>query len=93
MTIYLGSRYETATVDFLTLRTNGDAAPVVFYEFSDLGQMTYSEYVWKAGDRLDAIAMQFYRDPENWWIIAEANPEVTDVQSIPAGTVLRIPSV
>lgn len=93
MTIYLGSRYEEATVDFLALTPTGDAIPVVFYNFSDLGLMTYSEYSWKSGDRLESLAMRFYRDPELWWVIAEANPQVTDVQSIPAGTILRIPSV
>lgn len=93
MTIYLGSRYETATVDFLSLTPGGDAAPVIFYRFSGLGKMTYLEYTWKAGDRLESLAMKFYRDPEYWWIIAEANPEVIDIQNIPAGTTLRIPSV
>jgi nucleoid-associated protein YgaU len=93
MPIYLGSRYETALVDFVALSPRGDAAPVVFYEFSDLGRMTYAEYRWQAGDRLDALAMEYYRDPERWWIIAEANPEVLDIQNIPAGTVLRVPSV
>lgn len=93
MTIYLGSRYETSLVDFISLSSSGDGFPVVFYEFSSLGQLTYSEYRWKAGDRLDQLAMTFYRDPEKWWIIAETNPEVLDIQNIPPGTVLRIPSV
>jgi phage tail protein X len=93
MTIYLGSRYEDSKVDFLDLSDSGDGYPVVFYEFSSLGRLTYSIYRWKRGDRLEALAMKFYRDPERWWIIAEANPEVADVQVIPAGTVLRIPNV
>lgn len=93
MTIYLGSRYEDSNVDFLALTNSGDAAPVVFYSFSDLGRMTYSTYTWKSGDRLDSLAMQFYRNPELWWVITEANPEIVDMQNIPAGTVLRIPSV
>ena len=93
MTIYLGSRYEDSAVDFLALEPNGDAAPVIFYKFSELGLMTYSEYSWKSGDRLEALATKFYRNSEFWWIIAEANPEIIDIQNIPAGTVLRIPSV
>lgn len=93
MTIYLGSRYENSLVDFVALNYRRDAYPIVFYQFSDLGLMTYSEYTWKTGDRLDSLAMSVYRDPERWWIIAEANPEVLDIQNIPAGTVLRIPSV
>jgi nucleoid-associated protein YgaU len=93
MTIYLGSRYEDSKVDFLALNQNGEATPVVFYEFSSIGRLTYSEYRWQTGDRLESLAMRFYRNPERWWIIAETNPEVLDIQNIPAGTVLRIPSV
>lgn len=93
MTIYLGSRYEDATVDFLATNPTGDASPVVFYQFGELGLMTYTTYSWKTGDRLESLATRFYRNPELWWIIAEANPQVADVQAIPAGTVLRIPNV
>jgi nucleoid-associated protein YgaU len=93
MTIFLDSRYARANVDFISLTNSGDAAPVIFYEFSSLGRLTYSEYTVKEGDRLDNLAMQFYRDPERWWVIAEYNPQVSDPQRIPAGTVLRIPRV
>ena len=93
MTIYLGSRYETSVVDFIALSQDGDAAPVVFYEFSELGQISYSEYIWKSGDRLDSVAMQFYGNPEKWWLIPEYNPQILDIQNIPSGTVLRIANV
>ena len=93
MTIYLGSRYENAVVDFVSFTSSQDAAPIVFYEFSNIGLINYNTYTWKEGDRLDQLAMQFYSNPEKWWLIAEYNPEVTDHQNIPAGTVLRIPRV
>ena len=93
MTIFLGSRYAESLVDFISTDDRGDAAPVIFYEFSSLGRLTYEEYTYKEGDRLDNLAMKFYRDPERWWVIAEYNPQVTDPQRIPAGTVLRIPRV
>ena len=93
MTIYLGSRYENAVVDFVSFTSSQDAAPIVFYEFSNIGLINYNTYTWKEGDRLDQLAMQFYSNPEKWWLIAEYNPEVTDHQNIPAGKVLRIPRV
>jgi nucleoid-associated protein YgaU len=62
-------------------------------EFTDIGRIEYNTYTWKEGDRLDQVAMNFYSNPERWWLIAEYNPEVSDHQNIPAGTVLRIPSV
>lgn len=93
MTIHIGSRYEDSVVDFVAFSSNGDAAPIVFYEFSDIGQIQYIEYLWKEGDRLDQVAAKFYQYPDHWWIIAEYNPHVVDPQNIPAGTKLRIPSV
>lgn len=93
MTIYLGSRYENSVVDFVAYNTPESAAPVVFYSFTDIGRISYNEYVWKEGDRLDQLAVSFYRYPEAWWIIAEYNPQITDPTNIPAGTVLRIPNV
>lgn len=91
--IYLGSRYETSVVDFISTTANGDAAPVTFYEFSDLGRISFEEYVWKRGDRLDSVAFQFYGDSDKWWIIPEYNPEIIDPQDIKPGSVLRIPRV
>lgn len=93
MTIYLSSRYENSVVDFVAFTGTSDAAPIVFYEFTDIGLINYNTYTWKEGDRLDQVAMEFYGDPEKWWLIAEYNPEVSDHQNIPAGKVLRIPSV
>ena len=36
----------------------------------------FVEYELKAGDRLDALAQEFYDDPRLWWVIVEANPQV-----------------
>lgn len=93
MAIYLGSRYENSTVDFLAYRSTETAAPVVFYQFPDIGRITYSEYSWKDGDRMDQVATKFYRYPELWWLVAQANPQINDHSKIPAGAVLRIPVV
>jgi nucleoid-associated protein YgaU len=93
MTIYLGSRYENSVVDFVSFTPEQSAAPIVFYDFPGIGLINYHEHTWKSGDRLDQIAMNYYQDPEKWWIIAEYNPEVHDPQNIPVGYVLRIPNV
>ena len=42
------------------------------------------------GDRLDALAHQFYGDVSLWWYIAKANG--LTFMTIPAGTKLRIPA-
>ncbi len=46
------------------------------------------------GDRLDLLAQQFYADTNLYWIIACANPDKVQFDSlfIPEGTELRIPT-
>lgn len=93
MSIYKGSRYEYSTIDYFTTMLNGPEKPVVFYTFSNLGLTNYWEHVYVQGERLDEIAFKYYNRPEYWWIIPEYNPELTDLNNITPGTVLRIPNV
>ena len=46
-----------------------------------------------AGDRLDLMANQFYKDSRLWWIIAQSNPNKIrrDSYSVSAGLEIRIP--
>ena len=46
------------------------------------------------GDRLDLLAQQFYSDTNLYWVIACANPDKIQFDSlfIPEGTELRIPT-
>lgn len=91
MPIYKTSRYNDSTIDYISLEENGNTTSVVFYEFSELGELTWSEYTWKDGDRLESVAQNFYNAPTSWWLIAEANPEIEDILNIPSGYVLRVP--
>ena len=93
MSIYKGSRYEYSTIDYFTTVMNGAEKPTVFYTFSNLGLTNYWEHIYVRGERLDQIAFKYYNRPEYWWIIPEYNPEITDLNNIEAGTVLRIPNV
>lgn len=67
----------------------------------------FVEYTLKPGDRLDALAQDFYGDGRFWWVIAEANPDVllpadlvytpgpdetTGLARIAAGTRIVIPT-
>mgnify|MGYP003342386438 FL=1 len=93
MTIYKGSRYEYSTIDYVSKTINGDANPIVFYSFTNLGTITYYEHSYVVGERLDQIAQKYYKNPEFWWIIPEFNPQITDFTNIPVGTVIKIPNV
>lgn len=91
MAIYLGSRYENSVVDFVTYDLGIGPSPVCFYSFSNLGTLSYMEYYWQDGDRIDQVASKFLSYPDKWWVIAEANPEVHDFTKVPVGTRIRIP--
>lgn len=93
MTIYIGSRYEFSLVDFFSTTVGGDENPVVFYDFPDIGELTYYEHTVVTGERLDQIANKYFRRSAMWWLILDHNPEVVDIFNIPAGTILRIPRV
>lgn len=93
MAIYKGSRYQFAALSFITESATANAIPTLFYSFDELGYVKYQDYTWKSGDRLDNISTEFYNTPEKWWIIAEHNPELEDINTITPGTVIRIPSV
>ena len=49
------------------------------------------KYTVTEGERLEQIAHRFFRDPNMWWVIAVANPEVLYPEEIPGGTEIRIP--
>jgi hypothetical protein len=93
MPIFLGSRYETSVVDFLSTTEDGTAVPVVRYSFGALGRVSYAVYTWRKGDRLDLVASKFYPNSEMWWLIPYYNPQIKDFQNIAEGTVLRIANV
>lgn len=91
MSIYKSSRYAESEIDYLSVVQDGDVTPVVSYEFADLDKMSWVDYTWKGGDRLDTVSHQFYKTPHLWYLIAEANPEIEDLQNIPAGYKVRVP--
>jgi hypothetical protein len=93
MAIFQGSRYEYATIDYLSTNADEDAYPVVFYEFLDINLIQFFEHTYVDGERLDQIAFRYYNKPGTWWYIVESNPEITDIFNIAPGTVLRIPNV
>ena len=91
MAIYKTSRYANSEIDYISLVENGDATPVVDYLFAELCTMSWTDYTWRNGDRLEQVSQSFYNTPYSWWIIAEANPEIEDTLNIPVGYKVRVP--
>ena len=51
----------------------------------------YSEYIVKAGDTLDLIALNNYNDPTRYWIIADFNRILDPFEPLHVGQKLKIP--
>jgi len=87
------SRYYASDVQYFSPTADGENVPVMFYDFSELGNLNYVDYLWKDGDRIDTLAAKFFLYPTRWWIIAEFNPKILDWLNIKPGTIIRIPRV
>jgi hypothetical protein len=44
------------------------------------------------GDRYDTLSLEFYQDPELWWIISSANNYQKGSLNVTPGVQLRIPA-
>lgn len=94
MTVSASSRYAAATITAVTDATGVTRQTIVPAAPADTTyQVSY--YVWRAGDRMDALAFRWYGDERQWWLIADANPELFPAASslfeLAPGTIVRIP--
>lgn len=53
--------------------------------------MEHIEHLTVAGDRWDLLAYRYYGDPARIAPLAEANPHLRLLPSLPGGLVLRVP--
>ena len=90
MSISASSRYATSQI--IALQKNGQVINVIVLNQPQTQTVTYVSHMVTATDRLDLLANQYYGDPTQWWVIANANPELNpDWTNIEPGTVIRIP--
>lgn len=89
--IFEGSRYEFDVV-MRVADARGNVNPAVYPDpYADEQQFEFDFYTTAEGERYDVLAQETLGDPELWWIIARANPEVFYPDAIPYGTVIRLP--
>lgn len=85
--IYKNSRYTKTSVE------NTDGISVFKlrkrFEFNTDNAVIHQ---YSEGDSLEGIALNYYNDPQLWWVILEANPQVKNALEVPYGTNLVIPS-
>lgn len=91
MAIYEDSRYATALVVPVGDSEGVYRATVVP---TTTGQIpaNYTVYRIVQGDTLYGLANLAYGDPELWWVISDANPEVFYPDDLVVGALLRIPT-
>ena len=91
MTIFEDSRYLTSPLVALPDSAGVFHATVLQHEPDT--EVAYDMMVSEDGDTFATIAWSVYRDAEQWWRIADLNPEVFYPDEIDAGTLLRVPHV
>lgn len=52
---------------------------------------TFTTHIAVQGETFDLLAYKYFKDPEQYWEIADLNPHVPFPDRIPAGTPIRIP--
>jgi hypothetical protein len=87
--IFKGSRYAKTGTAQVT-RPDGRQASALKIRFTPDTPAGYWHTV-KAGERLDILAYNYYRDPLKFWLIADANDEVDPEDLLVPGRRLLIP--
>ena len=87
--ILKGSRYEKTGV-YQVAGPNGESVPALTIRFIPVRRAGFL-HTFKADERLDLLAFQFYKNPEKFWLIADANAEMDPEDLLEPGRRLRIP--
>jgi len=87
--IFKGSRYERVGVYQVT-DESGRTVSALKIRFKPATPAGYL-HTFTADERLDLLAYTYYRNPEKFWLIADANDEVDPDDLIEPGRQLLIP--
>jgi nucleoid-associated protein YgaU len=87
--IFKGSRYEKVGVYPVTTADGRTATALKIRFIAPTPAGFFHTYT--ADQRLDLLAFAFYRNPEKFWLIADANPEMDPEDLLEPGRLLRIP--
>jgi nucleoid-associated protein YgaU len=87
--IFKGSRYEKTGVYQVTT-ASGQTVNALKIRFIPATPAGYLHTI-TADQRLDILAYNFYRNPEKFWLIADANTDMDPEDLLEPGRQLRIP--
>jgi hypothetical protein len=55
--------------------------------------ITFFNHIYAGDETIDGLAYVYFGDPTQWWIIANANPEIMNWNNLAPGTTVRIPTI
>ncbi len=87
--IFKGSRYENIGV-YQVRGSNGQIVSALTIRYIPATPAGYL-HTFTADERLDLLAYTFYRNPEKFWLIADANTEMDPDDLLEPGRQLLIP--
>ncbi len=87
--IFKGSRYETVGV-YQAASPSGKTVSALMIRFIPPTSAGYL-HTFRADERLDILAFNYYRNPEKFWLIADANTEMDPDDLLEPGHRLPIP--
>ena len=87
--IFKGSRYANVAT-YQAADANGEVVTALKARFITSTPAGYF-HTYTADERLDLIAFRFYRNPEKFWLIADANTEMDPEDLLEPGRQLAIP--
>jgi nucleoid-associated protein YgaU len=87
--IFKGSRYERVGMYSVTT-ADGRTVTALRIRFIPATPAGFL-HTFTADERLDLLAFTYYRNPEKFWLIADANGEVDPEDLLDPGRALRIP--
>jgi hypothetical protein len=91
MAVYKNSRYYEGDAQQIKNKTTGRYNWTVYRGFPESKRISYIDYTWVDGDRLDYLASVYLSDARRWWEIMDINPELVDPFAISPGTIIRVP--
>lgn len=91
--IFEHSRYATGTEIEPAAKPDGSVVQAIRIPLYYGTAFSARKHITREDERMEEIAAEYYRDPEMWWVIAIANPEILYPDQFEPGTVLRIPDV
>jgi nucleoid-associated protein YgaU len=87
--IFKGSRYANIA-SYQATNADGNTVTALKTRFIPATPAGYF-HTYTADQRLDHIAYKFYRNPEKFWLIADANNEMDPEDLLEPGRALAIP--